>query len=278
MHPRSHNRAPVLLLLLLASAACSEGGGAGGAQPAAAAMPSAPEPAGPCRLTYGWDPLEPYEYRSADGEIEGLDVEIVRAVLGAVRCEVRLEEGRWPMLMRRLQRGDIDVVAGAARTAARESFALFTQPYRMETTALFVRKGDVTVQRATSLQALLDTGFRLGVREQYSYGETVDALQEDPRYTDRFIGATLSAQSFQRLLDLEIDGMLEDPAAARVVMRREGLQEEIEQHPLPIYSGEVGLMFSKASVDPSVVALVDEALGRMKADGHVQEIVARYVN
>jgi polar amino acid transport system substrate-binding protein len=277
MHPRSHRCAPLLSLLLLASTACSEGGDAGGAPPAASPTPS-PTSAGPCRLTYGWDPLEPYEYRNADGEVEGLDVDIVHAALGAVRCEVRLEEGRWSTLMRRLQRGDVDVVAGAARTAARDSFALFTQPYRMETSALFVRKGDVTVQRSASLQALLDTGFRLGVKEQYSYGETVDALQEDPRYTDRFVGATTSAQSYQRLLDLEIDGLLEDPVSARVVMRREGLQEEIEPHPLPIYSGEVGLMFSRASVDPAVVALVDEALARMKAEGQVQEIVARYTN
>ena len=114
------------------------------------------------------------------------------------------------------------MLAGAPRTPARDAFALFSDPYRTAAFALYVRKGDATVQRSTSLQALLDTGFRLGVREQYAYGETVDALQEDPRYAELFIGSTLGTQSYQRLLDLEIDGFLEDPALRAPLHPQEG--------------------------------------------------------
>jgi polar amino acid transport system substrate-binding protein len=279
MHPRS--LASLVTPLVCAIIACSEGGGGSravaqpepGATAAAAAAPS-----GPCRLTVGWEPFEPYQYRGADGTLAGVDVDLVRAVAARVHCEVAFAEGRSATLLRRLQRGDVNVLAGAMRTPARESFALFSDPYRNASFALYVRKGDATVQRSTSLQALLDTGFRLGVREQFVYGETVDGLQENPIYSDRFVGATLSGQNYQRLLDLEIDGFLEDPVSARLAIRAQGMQEEVEAHPLPIYSGDVALMFGKAGVDPALVGAVNAALAEMKSSGEVQDIVDKYTN
>ena len=272
--------ASVVALLVLATIACSEGGGVddGVAQAqtrTAPARPAAP-PAGPCRLTLGWEPKEPYEYRSVDGALAGLDIELAQAILTQARCELLFAEGRWVTLVRRLQRGEVDVLAGAPRTPARDAFALFSDPYRTGGFALYVRKGDATVQRSTSLQALLDTGFRLGVREEYSYGESVDALQEDPHYSDQFIGATLGDQNYQRVLDLEIDGFLEDPVSARIYIRKKGLQEEIETHPLPIYSGDVALMFSRTSVDPAIVARINAAITALKTESAWRSIVEKY--
>jgi len=274
--------ASLVTMLLCAAVACSEGGSAGRAvaQPEAGATPAASTaaPAGLCRLKLGWDPFEPYQYRNAEGTVEGLDIELARAILSRAHCELQYEEGRWVTLVQRLQRGDVDVLAGATRTPAREAYALFSDPYRNETFALYVRKGDATVQRSTSLQALLDTGFRLGVRQQYAYGDVVDALQENPRYADQFIGVTLSDQNYQRLLDMEIDGFLEDPLSARLVIRKKGLQEEIEAHPLQIYSGDVALMFSKVSVDAAVVARINTALAEVRTGNDYQGIVDKYVN
>jgi polar amino acid transport system substrate-binding protein len=281
-----HLRAPASLvaLLVLAIIACGEGGSVDGAiaqaqpQTGGPAARSAAPAAGPCRLTLGWEPKEPYEYRSVEGAIVGLDVELAHAVLTHAKCELRGVEGRWVTLVKRLQRGDIDVLAGAPRTPARDAFAFFSDPYRTGTFALYVRKGDATVQRSTGLQPLLDTGFRLGIREDYAYGETVDALQENPRYADQFIGATLGDQNYQRLLDLEIDGFLEDPMSAGIYIRKKGLQEEIETHPLPIYSGDVAFMFSRASVDPAVVVRVNEAIAALRAGSEWRSTVEKYAN
>jgi len=272
--------ASLAALLVLATFACSEGGSVDGAAAqaqtgAAPARPAAPPP-GPCRLTLGWEPKEPYEYRSVDGALAGLDIELAQAILTQARCELLFAEGRWVTLVRRLQRGEVDVLAGAARTPARDAFALFSDPYRTGGFALYVRKGDATVQRSTTLQALLDTGFRLGIREEYSYGESIDALQEDPHYGDQFIGATLGDQNYQRLLDLEIDGFLEDPVSARIYIRKKGLQEEIEAHPLPIYSGDVALMFSRTSVDPAIVARINAAIAALKTESAWRSIVEKY--
>jgi polar amino acid transport system substrate-binding protein len=268
----------LVALLMFATTACSEGGSADRVVAQAQTTVPAAAPEGPCRLTLGWDPAEPYQYRNAEGTVEGLDIELARAIFEAAKCDTELSEGRWATLVRRVQRGDIDVLAGALRTPARESFALFSAPYRNETIVLYVRKGDAAVRRSTSLQALLDTGFRLGVREQYAYGDTVDALQENPQYADHFVGATSAQQNSQRLLDVEIDGFLEDPVAAQVMMRKQGLQEEIEAHPLTIHSGSVALMFSRATVDEALVARIDAALAQLRTSGRYQTILDKYAN
>ena len=62
--------ASLVALLVLAIFACSEGGSVDGAlaQAGTDAPPvrAAPPSAGPCRLTLGWEPQEPYEYRSVE--------------------------------------------------------------------------------------------------------------------------------------------------------------------------------------------------------------------
>jgi polar amino acid transport system substrate-binding protein len=273
--------ASLVTTLLCAAVACSESGsadrGVAQSETSATSAASAATPAGPCRLKLGWDPFEPYQYRNAEGTIEGLDIELAHAILTRAHCEVQYEEGRWVTLVQRLQRGDVDVLAGATRTPARDAYALFSDPYRNETFALYVRKDDATVQRSTTLQTLLDTGFRLGVRQQYAYGEVVEALQENPRYADQFIGVTLGDQNYQRLLDMEIDGFLEDPVSARLIIRKKGLQEEIEPHPLPIYSGSVALMFSRTGVDAAIVARINTALAEVRAGTDYQGIVDKYI-
>src|SRR5262245_21316825 len=127
----------LVILLLCATVACSEGGTAGQTAQAVTPAVAAPAPAGPCRLTLGWDPAEPFQYRSAEGALAGLDIELVQAVAAAAHCELDFAEGRWVTLVLRLQRGDVDVLAGAMRTPARETYALFSEPYRNESIALY---------------------------------------------------------------------------------------------------------------------------------------------
>ena len=42
---------------------------------------AAPPDEAPCVLKMGWDPWEPYQYEIADGQVFGLDVDLLTAVV-----------------------------------------------------------------------------------------------------------------------------------------------------------------------------------------------------
>jgi polar amino acid transport system substrate-binding protein len=245
---------------------------AAGVQQSAAAAPQ------PCELLMGWDPWEPYHYRDVDGRMRGLDVELVELITATAGCKVSYVEGRWGTLVKQLQSGEVDMLTGATRTEARESYALFSEPYRSEDFRLYVRTDQLDNYDFENLPELMKSDFRMGVTEQYAYGDLVATLQENPAYADRFIGATISQLNYSRLLEHIIDGFLEDPFVAAWTFRARGLNDQIAAHPIAITSGDVNLMFSKLSVSEQVLARIDESIRAVKDDGRLQAVIDKYLN
>lgn len=265
-----------LLVLTLLVAACAENA-TSPAGPMATTEPGHSVTTRRCSILMGWDPWEPYQYRDVDGRMRGLDVELAHLIASEAGCTLRFEEGRWGSLVRQLQEGNIDMLAAATRTPSRESFAYFSAPYRAEDFKLYVRAGEASKYPFTDLTQLLSSGFRVGVTEQYVYGDAISRLQGNPAYADLFVGATIGEINQQRLLDRKLEGLLEDPFVMAQAFRNKGLDSMLEAHPIQVHSGEVTFMFSKASVAPEVIERINQSIATVKADGRRQAIIDKYL-
>ncbi len=229
-----------------------------------------------CRLTMGWDPWEPYHYRTVDDQVTGLDIELVSAMIERAGCTLDFEQDDWATLLGRLREGKVDFLTGATRTPAREAFARFSDPYRKESFALYVRSGESDQYVGDTLEALLEQGFRVGVTNDYVYGDEVAQLESDPRYSGLFEGVSIGELNFEKLKNLEIDGFLEDPFVAASMMRKRGLAEDVEEHAVVMDSGQVHLMFSRDAVPEAVVARLNAGLAAIRADGTYDRLLEKY--
>lgn len=261
------------VLMALTLGAC---GGQQEDEPAAGATDESSTTPRECTLVVGWDPWEPYQYEDLGGELRGLDVEFVREVTAEIGCNARFLANDWASLLVMLRDGEIDMLAGATKTADREKFASFSEPYRDESFVLFVRTGEKPGGSDPTLQNLLDDGFRVGVVSQYVYGPEISGLQDDPGYADQFRSVPIAELNISNLINFEIDGFLEDPFVAAAVMRKKGLVDDIEALPLEIKTGDVRLMFSNASISPDVVAAIDQALATLQDDGRYTRLMSKY--
>ena len=242
--------------------------------PQSAAPPPASEPA--CRLTMGWDPWEPYHYLDPSGEERGLDVELVSAIAASADCEIDFERDSWASLLRRVAAGEVDLISGATQTPERDEYARFSDPYRQEAFVLFTRAGDESRFTGSTLAALLEGGMRIGVTDGYLYGTTVESLRDDPRFTEQFVVADIGETNATRLMNGDIDGFLEDRFVAAAVIRRRGLEEDVNAG-LVISSTDVRLMFSRASVDPALIARFNESMASLRRAGDFDAIQSRYL-
>ena len=231
----------------------------------------------PCQLTLGMDAWEPYQYVTVGNTPAGLDVELVQAVVATMGCQLDVVQGSWLELLALLKDGQIDFVLGASKTAERESFAYFSEPYRKERFQLYVRNEHANLPYK-DINAFVSAGHKVGVVNEYYYGDEVAALYADETQRDKFVGAIISELNMARLLDEEIDGLLEDSFVGASILRRKGLDKYIQPHSISLGNSDVFVMFSKASVSEQQLQQFNQGLQQLHANGMYNQLIEKYSN
>ena len=141
---------------------------------------------------------------------------------------------------------------------------------------LFTRTEDAGRFAGSSLADKLAAGMRIGVTDAYIYGDEVETLRDNPDYAGQFINADIGETSVTRLMNGDVDGFLEDRFVAAAILRRKGLDADVAGD-LVVTSSDVRLMFSRASVEPDLVARFNDSMGALRGSGEFDAIQARYL-
>ncbi|RUO19661.1 amino acid ABC transporter substrate-binding protein [Aliidiomarina iranensis] len=229
-----------------------------------------------CQMELGFESWEPYQYVSVSGEVGGVDIEIAKRAAGHVNCILNVRQGSWRELLEWLQEGDIDFIMGASKTPAREEYAWFSIPYRNEQFSLFIRSEEAPRYPMNDIEAFLAEGHKVGVVNEYFYGDTMQELMYESEYGDQFMGARLNELNMARLLDGEIDGFMEDNLVAASIIRRRSWNDAIQRHSIGLPASEVYAMFSKSAVTEEEVMAFNGALRELTNNGFIAELIRRY--
>lgn len=240
-----------------------------------AETPAEPK-AAPCQLKLGFESWEPYQYVGLEQQASGLDIEIVQAVAGRMNCTLVLQHGTWQELLGQFRQGQLDVLLGASKTPAREEFALFSDPYRAEQFQLFVRKDDADKYKFESVAEMVAAKHKVGLISDYYYGEQISALYSDEHMRPQFVESSMSEQNIAVLLDDQVDAVLEDSFVGAAIIRRKGLEQEVQAHSIKLDETPIYVMFSKSTVQPEQVSSFNQALQQLKDSGDYQLLVGKY--
>ncbi len=240
-----------------------------------AETPSEPK-AAPCQLKLGFESWEPYQYVGLEQQASGLDIEIVQAVAGRMNCTLVLQHGTWQDLLGQFRQGQLDVLLGASKTPAREEFALFSEPYRAEQFQLFVRKDDADKYNFDSVAQMVAAKHKVGLISDYYYGEQITALYGDDQMRPQFVESTMSEQNIAVLLDDQVDAVLEDSFVGAAIIRRKGLEQQVQPHSIKLEETPIYVMFSKSTVQPEQVSSFNQALQQFKDSGDYQQLLSKY--
>ena len=224
----------------------------------------------------GFDAWEPYQYKDIGDQVSGLDIELVEAVVTEMGCRLVFEQGTWVSLLAKLKAGDVDILLGASKTAAREEFALFSDAYRSEEFSLYIRKDDDTRAAYTSLSEFIQNQSKIGIVGDYYYGPEVSMLLEGSATSEYFVNAMMTEINVARLLDSDIDGFIEDTFVGATLIRRKALANYIVAQGLTFKTGNAYVMFSKDSVTQEQLADFNLELAKMKDGPLYQSIFEKY--
>lgn len=232
--------------------------------------------AAPCEKTVRWNEDPPFSMRRADGEIVGLNVELVRETLRRMDCSARLVEMPWARALTELEAGRLDILPGALRSPERERFALFSAPGPQSRNILFMHQRGTATWRFGKLADLRGSGFRLGTQIGVSYGPAYDALMRDPGFASQ-VQKVATRRSLWLMAEAgRIDGVLADELTGRMELAQLGLQDKIKSTSLVVAHEAAAVAFSRKSMTSDFVERYNKVSEVMLQDGTIAAIWQRY--
>ena len=117
-----------------------------------------------CIKTVRWYDDAPFSFKGRDGQLRGANIELMRAILKTMRCDVKFVEMPWARALIELQAGRLDLLPGALYTPEREQFAYFSRPLNRSPNRLFMSAKAASRYRLSNLADIVGTRFRLGAQ------------------------------------------------------------------------------------------------------------------
>jgi PAS domain S-box-containing protein len=94
----------------------------------------------------------PFAMKNEKGEADGFSVELFKAVAQVMELEVKFRVGTWNEMRHALEKGEIDAMPLVSYSEKREKVFDFTTPHTVSYAAIFVRKGETTINSEEELR------------------------------------------------------------------------------------------------------------------------------
>ncbi len=244
----------------------------------AAVLPLQALAAESCTLRVGWERYAPFTFADENGQATGVDIDLIGAIAEEIGCSVVPVELPWARILKEVAHGTLDVSTSTSWTEEREEWGLFSKPYRETEIAIYVRHGEGGRFDLQSLADVPGQEFRLGIIVDYYYGQALADAEARPDFMAWVDSAPDYPTNILKLVNGRIDGFLVDDAAVmEAELERMGMSDRVERYPLRIPGEQLRFMFSRKTVAPELVAQVDADIEKMRADGRLDGIMAKYL-
>lgn len=211
-----------------------------------------------------------------DGEMVGIDNEIMYELGRRVNLEIIMKYVPWKRLLKTLQWGEADAGFALFYTEERSEYALYVdkEPIHDGSFYLYVRKGDAF--KFNNVSDLYDK--KVGLQASFFVSEAFDKAQQLNKI--KIERALSNVNNIDMLLAKRTDVFIGHEIVTRYNALEMGVLDKIIQLPLPISEKNAYLVLSKSSDTvkdkAELLAKLNQALVDMKADGSHQKIVNKY--
>lgn len=207
----------------------------------------------------------PMEYVDTDsGKIVGFDVDLVNAACARINCTAEFITTGWDGIFAALQQGQFDLVAsGVSITPERQQVMDFSDPYLVNGQAILVQVAN---------QGLTVDDFKAGHHKLAAQANTTDAAtaeeivgKDNLQAYDTFNAAILALQNG------DVDGVVINGANAPAYEAQ--FAGQLVASIRDLKSDPLGLVFQKGDARRDAF---NAALAELKADGTIDELIAKY--
>lgn len=219
----------------------------------------------------------PLKYLDQAGNPTGLDVDIISRIFGTLSQPFRIELiDSGARLNRSAREGRYDMLLSYSYRPEREAYLIYpAESHIIHSWYFFVRKeerGRIQFGRLEDLKP-----WRLGLTRDFAYTPEINAIEGDSSWQVQVV--SMNMLQLRKLAQGRIDVVPMQLASAFAQIHAEGLEGKLDYLPRPIRSSTYFNVWCKARADagtPALMRAYDAELRRMKEDGRLRGIYAKY--
>ena len=130
-------------------------------------------------LEIGADPFPPYQYIDKNGKVKGSDYATIKSVVDKMGYNANYSIEDWSIIEKRFNNKEIDIVFQVQKTPEREMKYYFSKKLRDAVTSIITSLDNDF--NYNNINDLFKNGDKLGVIENYKYGEVIDSIDLDSK-------------------------------------------------------------------------------------------------
>ncbi len=210
---------------------------------------------------------EPLSFIAADGRPAGFAVDLVEAAASQSGLTVTPVAGPWDDIFTRFKAGEIDALASLVYSQERDQFIDFSVTHLTLHGSLFVRKNGPAPRTLEDLRTLRIATPPRGFTHEYLVAHGLSA---------NLVFAPSLADALQMLDQGKCDAFAATGLIASHFIRQRGFQN-IEQSPLVLPGFSYRLHMGVRAGDSDRLALLNEGLARIRANGTYDRIYEKWI-
>ncbi|MFT3869632.1 MAG: transporter substrate-binding domain-containing protein [Nibricoccus sp.] len=205
----------------------------------------------------------PFSYAASDGQIEGFVVDLLGEIEKVTELKLERRTGGTREINGAFESGQLDLLQSYARSAERENFAVFSQPYLRMSGAIFTRKAGPTPKNLAALK---------GLRVLVHRGSKGEQVLRAAGLADSIVHVDSVEESLRRLNAGDGDATLVGRLSGLATAYHLGLKN-VRPVGEPIY--EVDYCFAVRKEHAEVLRQIDEAILILQQRGGAYEKIFR---
>jgi polar amino acid transport system substrate-binding protein len=214
------------------------------------------------------DQFPPYQVPGAQaGQTPaGVDIDMASAIATQAGWPLLWRQLPWARQLVLLQNGELDLCLAASPTPERDAYAVFTEPYRDDLTALISLNPNASI---ASLEALRDKSVRIGyVRGSVIPGD-FETARRDPAFASRLVPVRFSQEGLDLLRKRRIDYLADDWLTVQHLAGEGRVAQACVLH-----KGRLHLMLARHAVAaaPQLLTKFNEAIALLRANGRLRQL------
>lgn len=227
---------------------------------------------GSCRIVAGYEQVPPYQYQDEQGQVVGIDADILRIVLNDIGCQLDFETSPWKRTLSGVRTGKLDAALGASFKDERAKWAHYSIPYRGQPHVIFENRDPGT--NASSLSKYLRDGHSLGVVLGWHYTDKIRKLIDDPAYRPLVEVVPDVATAIKMHNRGRFEGFLANPSSIANIIGKPRLAEAYRMIKADV--DILHFLFSRVTVDTDLVSQFNERLAGRFEDGFYFDVCKEY--
>ncbi len=212
-------------------------------------------------ITVGIDnQYPPYEYVSQGKQPIGFDIDVIKSCARESGLSLKFISGDWGEIREKFDKGELDILAGFARTPVRERKYLFTTPYAYLHFGIFIRKGNPPLNSWNDLRDKSVIVRIQGVMEEILREKKVSAA---------ILLTRNNYEALEKLANGVADAVLLPRIQGYIFIKEHGLDNLTDTGNL---GAPIPYCMAVSKNNPQLLKTLDTALEQLRASGKIREI------